>query len=75
MQDIQISDDAEGVAFHWNDVSNNIIENVNVWLNIYDRDLNLTMWNAMAEKISGYSREEVLAVCRREPYMGPLRER
>ncbi len=60
MQDIQTRDDAEIVAFHWNDVSNNIIENVNVWLNIYDRNLNLTLWNSMAEKISGYSREEVL---------------
>jgi len=37
-----------------------IIENVNVWLNIYDKDLNLVFWNAVAEKISGYSREEVL---------------
>ncbi len=40
--------------------SNSIIENINVWLNVYDRDLNIVLWNATAEKLSGYSREEVL---------------
>jgi len=58
--DIQAGDNSETVAFLGNDVSNNIIENVNVWLNVYDKNLNLTLWNSMAEKISGYSRQEVL---------------
>ncbi len=37
-----------------------IIEDVNVWLNLLDDQLNIILWNATAEKLSGYSREEVL---------------
>lgn len=44
----------------WYGYSNSIIENVNVWINAYDQDLNLILWNPMAEIISGYTREEVL---------------
>lgn len=40
--------------------SDSIIEHVNVWLNVYDTDLNIIVWNPMAEKISGYSREDVI---------------
>jgi PAS domain S-box-containing protein len=47
-------------SFSWDAYSHSIIENVNVWLNVYDKDLNLVFWNAVAEKISGYSRDEVL---------------
>jgi len=43
-----------------NQFSNSIIENINGWLNVFDRDLNIVLWNATAEKLSGYSREEVL---------------
>jgi PAS domain S-box-containing protein len=42
------------------DFSRRIIENVNVWLNVLDDQLNLVYWNATAEKITGYSQEEVL---------------
>ena len=44
----------------WGGYSKSIIENVNVWINGYDQDLNLTLWNPMAESISGYARDEVL---------------
>ncbi len=37
-----------------------IFEHVNVWINAYDKDMNLVMWNPMAEITSGYSREEVV---------------
>ncbi|NOZ71240.1 MAG: GAF domain-containing protein [Chloroflexi bacterium] len=40
--------------------SSSIIENINVWLNVFDRDLNIVLWNATAEKLSGYSRRDVL---------------
>ncbi len=40
--------------------SDSIIENVNVWLNVHDNDLNIIHWNKVAEEISGYSRDEVL---------------
>jgi len=40
--------------------SDSIVENVNVWLNVYDTQLNIVIWNKVAEEISGYSREEVV---------------
>jgi len=40
--------------------SDSIVENVNVWLNVYDTKLNIVLWNKVAEEISGYSREEVV---------------
>ena len=47
-------------TFSWDVFSTSIIENVNVWLNVYDKDLNIVLWNTVAENISGYAREEVL---------------
>ena len=40
--------------------SESIVENVNVWLDVYDTNLNIVVWNKVAEEISGYSREEVV---------------
>lgn len=40
--------------------SDSIVENVNVWLNVFDAKLNIVLWNKVAEQISGYSREEVV---------------
>ena len=37
-----------------------IIENANVWLDVLDKDGNITMWNKAAEEISGFSKEEVI---------------
>lgn len=41
-------------------ISSNIIENVNVWLNVLDQQLNIVFWNSTAERLSGYLRDEVL---------------
>ncbi len=37
-----------------------IIDNANVWLDVLDENGNVLIWNKAAEKISGYSREEVV---------------
>lgn len=37
-----------------------ILNNTAMWLNMLDKDANVTMWNKAAEYISGYSKEEVL---------------
>lgn len=47
-----------------NRFSDSLIEHVNVWLNVYDANLNIIIWNPMAEKISGYSSEEVIGHAR-----------
>ncbi len=42
--------------------SDSVIENVNVWLNVLDNDSRIVYWNATAERLSGYKRDEVLGV-------------
>ncbi len=37
-----------------------IIDNPHIWLNVLDENANVVIWNNAAEKISGYSREEVV---------------
>ncbi len=37
-----------------------LLNNTAMWLNMLDKDANVIMWNKAAEKISGYSQEEVL---------------
>ncbi len=37
-----------------------IIDNANVWLDVIDENANVVIWNKAAERISGYSREEVV---------------
>jgi len=37
-----------------------ILKNTAMWLNMLDNEANVIMWNKGAEKISGYSKEEVL---------------
>ncbi len=37
-----------------------IINDVNIWLNVLDKDGNVVVWNKAAEEISGYSSEEVV---------------
>lgn len=43
-----------------NRLSDSIVENVNVWLDALDMQLNIVLWNRVAERISGYTSEEVL---------------
>jgi PAS domain S-box-containing protein len=38
----------------------NIIDNTNIWINMLDNKENITVWNKVAEKISGYSAQEVI---------------
>jgi len=38
----------------------NIIDNTNIWINMLDNKANVTVWNKVAEKISGYSAQEVI---------------
>ena len=37
-----------------------IIDNASLWLNVFDRELNVIVWNKAAENISGYERSEVV---------------
>lgn len=37
-----------------------VIDNANVWMDVLDKDANVVIWNKAAERISGYSREEVI---------------
>ncbi|KXA99209.1 hypothetical protein AKJ40_03705, partial [candidate division MSBL1 archaeon SCGC-AAA259M10] len=37
-----------------------IIQDVDIWLNVLDKDANVQVWNKAAEEISGYSEEEVV---------------
>lgn len=41
-------------------LSDSIAENVNVWLNVLDDQLNIVLWNRVAETISGFSQEDVV---------------
>jgi len=36
-----------------------ILDSANLWINLMDSEGNITLWNKAAERISGYSREEV----------------
>jgi PAS domain S-box-containing protein len=47
-------------AFLWNGLSGPLLDTVNVWLNVYDREMNLIFWNKTAERISGFPRIDVL---------------
>ena len=45
---------------HLNQFQEAVVENANVWINVLDKEGNIVIWNNAAEKISGYSREEVV---------------
>ena len=42
------------------ELQNIILNNTVMWMNMLDNDANVIMWNKAAEKISGYSEEEVI---------------
>ncbi|WP_440953325.1 PAS domain S-box protein [Methanococcoides sp. FTZ1] len=37
-----------------------VIENADIWLNVLNKNAEVVIWNNAAEKISGYSREEIV---------------
>ncbi|BAI80262.1 conserved hypothetical protein [Deferribacter desulfuricans SSM1] len=41
-------------------INNEILENALVWIDILDKEGNVVLWNKAAERISGYSSEEVI---------------
>lgn len=43
-----------------NELNRRLIELADVWINVVDREGKVILWNREAERISGYSREEVL---------------
>ena len=45
----------------------NIIDNTNIWINMLDNKANVTVWNKVAEKISGYSAQEVICLLYTSP--------
>lgn len=42
------------------DIQRIIMDTSAMWLNVLDKDANVIAWNKAAERISGYSKEEVL---------------
>lgn len=42
------------------EVAGRILEDLNVWLNVHDRELRMLVWNRVAEELSGYSAAEVV---------------
>jgi len=58
--DITDQKKAEEKLQELNQFRNSVIENANVWLNVLDKDSKVVIWNNAAEKISGYSRDEVI---------------
>ncbi len=48
-----------------------VIDNAEVWLNVLDREGNVVLWNTAAEKISGYSRAEVVGHGQIWPWLYP----
>jgi len=37
-----------------------VIDNANVWISVLNKEMEVILWNSAAEKITGYSQEEVL---------------
>jgi len=60
LTDITDHKQAEDQMFQLNQLRESIIDNANVWLNVLDKSANIIIWNKAAERISGYSRQQVL---------------
>ncbi len=52
---------AEKAVRDLNQFQQTIIDNAEVWLAVYDEQENVAIWNKTAERISGYTREEVVS--------------
>jgi PAS domain S-box-containing protein len=49
----------------WQDqLAESLIQSINVWVNVCDTDLNILVWNPTAERICGYSADEVVGHAR-----------
>jgi len=53
-------EDQRAELHYLNQLRETVIESAHVWINSLDTDARITLWNNAAEKITGYSREEVL---------------
>ena len=47
-------------AIRSNQFLETIVENAYIWINVLDKEKNVMIWNKAAERISGYSSEEVI---------------
>jgi len=55
---------AEAEIFRLKPYQETLLENVNIWMEVGDESGKVVVWNAAAEEISGYSREEILGTRR-----------
>ncbi|WP_445474898.1 sensor histidine kinase [Methanococcoides methylutens] len=51
-----------------------VIENADIWLNVINENAEVVIWNNAAEKISGYSREEVIGTTKVWDLLYPEKE-
>jgi len=51
---------SEEQARRLSEFQNKVIDTADVWVDLLDKEGNITLWNRAAELISGYSREEVI---------------
>jgi len=51
---------SEEQARRLSEFQNKVIDTADVWIDLLDKEGNVTLWNRAAELISGYSREEVV---------------
>ncbi|MBU3915132.1 PAS domain S-box protein, partial [bacterium] len=72
--DITIQKHAEEEIHELNQFQKSIIDNANIWLFVTDNDLNILIWNKTAERISGYTKEDVIGNNKIWKWLYPDRE-
>ncbi|WP_445474434.1 PAS domain S-box protein [Methanococcoides methylutens] len=60
VQDVTERKLAEEEIYKLNQFQQTIIESADVWINVFNKNGELVVWNNAAESISGYSKEEML---------------
>ena len=58
--EVVTSDDVKKYAEKSKNETVPVIENADIWLNVLNEKAEVVIWNNAAEKISGYSREEIV---------------